>query len=83
MRNPENEVCFAQVGEHHNLSAIRIVPGPACIAVLEDGSEELFTTEIEPVILGPLQKQKDILIAHVDESGKAIAEYTVPLSIEL
>lgn len=83
MLNPEGEVCFAQIGEHHDLCRIRIVPGPSAIAVLRDGTEEMFTTEIDPIILSALQKHSEILVAHVGDNGKAVKEYAVPLSVNL
>jgi hypothetical protein len=81
MLSPEGEVCFAQIGVHHDLKAIRVVAGPSAIAVLSDDTEEMFATEINPVILSALQKHSEILVAHVGEDGKAVTEYTVPLSL--
>lgn len=83
MVNPEGDICFAQVGEHAQIAAIRIAPGSCAIAVFEDGSEDMFTTEIHADILSAMKIKKDILIAHVGDDGKAVTEYVVPLSVQL
>lgn len=82
MLNPEGEVCFAQIGEHHVLHGVRIVSGGSAIAVLPDGSEEMFTSEIEPLIISALRKQTELLVAHVGEDGKCLREYNVALNVE-
>ena len=83
MINPEGEVCFAQVGDHQRLTEIRIVPGPCAVAVLADGTEEMFTSEIHAEILAPMKATNQILVAHLDDDGKAIDEYTIPLTVRI
>jgi hypothetical protein len=83
MVNPENDVCVAQLGEFSALKGIRIVPGPCAIAILSDGTEDMFTEEIHPEIMKHLHDKTEMLVAHVGDDGKAVEEYTVPLSIDL
>ena len=81
--NPENQVAFAQFDLPKKLASLRVVPGPCCIAVLADGTEEMFTDELHSKILAAMKGKSEILVAHVGEDGKALEEYVVPLSIDL
>lgn len=49
--------------------------------VLEDGSEDMCTTELNEVIIKSLARKSDILIAHLDDDGELLTEYIVPLAI--
>lgn len=81
--NPEGNVCFAQLGQHRQISSLRLVPGPCCMVGLSDGSEEMFTDEIHADILGALRTKPEILVVHAAEDGSAVAEYIVPLDVAL
>jgi hypothetical protein len=81
--NPEGNVCFAQLGQHRQIASLRLVPGPCCMVVLSDGSEEMFTDEIHADILGSLRTKAEILVVHAAEDGSSVEEYTVSLDVAL
>jgi hypothetical protein len=82
--NSKGDVAFAQAGpDYQSVAAMRVVSGPCVIAIYPDGEEDMFTSELDPTILAAMQGKAEILIAHVDSEGKALTEYTVPLTFQL
>lgn len=81
--NDEADVCFVQYGAHESISAMRMAEGNICVVTLTDGSEQMFTTELNNQIVEALRAKADILVAHLSDDGAALEEYTVPFSIRL
>lgn len=78
--NDETDVCFVQYGEHESIAAMRITRPNLCVATLADGTEEMFTTELNHQIITALRSKIDILVAHLNDDGNVLDEYNVPLS---
>lgn len=81
--NKQDALCFVQVGVPVKLASIRIVPGPCIIATLPDGSDEMFTDQLDAKILAAMMGKNTILIAHIGDDRKFLDEYFVPLEIHL
>ena len=80
--NPENEICYAQFGEHVRLQAVRYVSDiQTTILVREDGEEELLTEPLGADFSASLAAAKEILIACMDADGETADEYMVPVLI--
>lgn len=80
--NSNNEVAFAQLGEYVRIEAFRYIrDARACVVVHSNGQEELFTTEQPQPLIDCLERSNTILVAHVDEAGQTITEYSVPLHL--
>jgi hypothetical protein len=80
----EGDIGFAQGGpDYQTITAFRVVSGPCAIAVFEDGTEDMFTSELHPTVLVAMQGKTEIFVAHLDREGNALTEYAVPLSVSL
>lgn len=77
--NEDGAACFAQLGQHQRIAALRILPGPCCVVSLADGSEEMFTHEIHGDLIEALNGQTEAIIGHFDDDGEIREEYSVPL----
>lgn len=81
--NSKNDVCFVQYGHHQKISLLRVVPGNSCVAQLDDGTEEMFTTELNAEILAAVRILTELLVVHMSDDGEPVDEYVVPLQVKL
>jgi hypothetical protein len=79
LMNLENQVCFAQMGQHKKITYVRLAESDLCIMGCENGHEEMFTDEIVPQIWDAMKESDHILIAHLDAAGNLIEEYNAPI----
>ena len=78
--NDKQKLAFAQFGQHVRIERFRYVSDARlCLVVHSNGVEELFTTEQPTEVAGCLEALPDVLVAHIDQEGTTIDEYTVPI----
>lgn len=79
-----DDICFIrrEQDEFPVISSFFYIPGDRIMSVvLEDGTEEMVTTQIDERFAPALKKAKSILVADLDEEGDVVKEYKVPLSL--
>lgn len=78
--NDKQQVAFAQFGQHVTVEAFRYVAdAKLCVAIHSGGAEEMFTTELPAVVADRLGEVESVLVAHLDDDGKTVGEYVVPV----
>lgn len=79
--NEKQKLAFAQFGQHAKIERFRYVrDARLCLVVHTQGIEELFTTEQPAEVARCLEALPDVLVAHIDQEGNTIEEYTVPIT---
>lgn len=78
--NREKKVAFAQFGSHVKIESFRYVrDARLCLVKHSEGVEEMFTSEQPPEIAERLGAITEILVAHLDDEGRTVEEYAVPV----
>lgn len=78
--NSEQELAFAQFGQHIRIDGFRYVVDANICMFQHAGGEEMFTREQPAELVQLLKVSDEVLVAHIDDAGRTIDEYTVPLS---
>lgn len=80
--NDEDELAFAQHGAHADIASFRYHTDTGmCVALLRSGEEETFDDAIHQIIREKFAQRREVLVAHIDDQGAVLTEYTVPLAI--
>jgi hypothetical protein len=74
----EQEICFAQYDRHETITGFRLTPERQCIVETTAGATYIFTEEPTPDIRDALNRNSDVLVAHVADDGSLLIEYNVP-----
>jgi hypothetical protein len=79
--NKKKEIAFAQFGSHVKIEGFRYIrDARLCVVIHSTGQEEMFTTEQPEPIAGKLASVSEVLVAHLDDLGHTVDEYTVPVT---
>lgn len=78
--NEAKEIAFAQFGQHVRIEGFRYIrDARLCVVIHSGGQEEMFTTEQPQPIAERLDREREILVAHIDDHGVTQDEYAVPI----
>jgi hypothetical protein len=79
--NAEGNICFVQDSRAPDIASIHYAPqSKMVVAVLKDGHEETFSSEIIPEIHEALLACEKILAVYLDTKDEVQREYEVPLT---
>lgn len=76
---PERTVQFLQMPPHTQIKQMRLVDGGCVVVECVDGTEDMFTAEIDKRILDHLLSQDFITVSEVDFEGSIVRAYSVLL----
>lgn len=80
--NDENQVAFAQHGEHQRISRFRLHQDTnMCIVELASGHEESFDDVMHDEIREALERNPSVLVGHMTANGEVLDEYDAPVTV--
>jgi hypothetical protein len=80
LTNDRHELCFIDSERRCGIASFIYVPDMRMASiVLDDGSTEVITREIDETLHHGMSKQESVLVVQLDDNGHPIKEDRVPL----